>query len=176
VDTPAEALARRRARFRRQLAATSASVSFLVPRRKPDGAAQAPSDSLVFMHRLFDTPGADNPEDLILELDSIDDRNKARFLPPAASAEPRAPRPIVGRDINFDRDLLALKNGPDGNLRPESPSSLETLMVSRLAWLLRRLDAEPIEWAPESLDPMLMGTLAHRVFERLFPSDRPHPG
>ena len=41
-------------------------------------------------------------------------------------------------------------------------------MVSRLTWLLRRLEAEPLEWAPEEAGPALLGTLAHEVFEGLF--------
>lgn len=41
-------------------------------------------------------------------------------------------------------------------------------MVSRLAWLLRRLEAEPLLWAPESADVAMLGTLAHKVFEDLF--------
>ena len=41
-------------------------------------------------------------------------------------------------------------------------------MISRLAWLLRRLEAEPLLWAPESADAALLGTLAHKVFEGLF--------
>lgn len=175
VDTPADVLARRRARFRRQLANARDTVSFLIPRRDPAGAAQAPSESLVFMHQLFDTPGAENPEDLILELDAATDRERIRFLARAPSVEPRSPRPLAVTDIDFDRDLLALRTDADGNLKPESPSSLETLMVSRLAWLLRRLDAKPLGWAPEALDPMLMGTLAHQVFEVLFPTGGPLP-
>ncbi|MDZ7841710.1 MAG: PD-(D/E)XK nuclease family protein [Gammaproteobacteria bacterium] len=176
VDTPADALARRRARFRRQLAAATESVSFLVPRRDPPGAAQAPSESLVFMHGLFAAPDAEEPEALVLDLDAAEDREKVRFLARAPDAEPRNPRAIAAADIHFGRDLLAMRTDRDGNPKPESPSSLETLMVSRLAWLLRRLEAEPLEWAPESLDPMLMGTLAHQVFETLFPSGGPLPG
>ena len=47
---------------------------------------------------------------------------------------------FTAEDLNFDRDLLALRTDKEGQLKPESPSSLETLMVSRLAWLLRRLE------------------------------------
>jgi len=175
LDMPADLLARRRARFRRQLANASDTVSFLIPRRDPAGAAQAPSESLVFMHQLFDTPGTDNAEDLILELDAAEERDRIRFLARAPGAGPRSPRPLAAADIDFDRDLLALRTDDDGDLKPESPSSLETLMVSPLAWLLRRLDAEPLGWAPEALDPMLMGTLAHQVFEVLFPTGGPLP-
>jgi RecB family exonuclease len=48
-------------------------------------------------------------------------------------------------------------------------------MVSRLAWLLRSLDAEPLEWTTESPDPALLGTLAHGVFEGLFRPGVPLP-
>jgi hypothetical protein len=41
-------------------------------------------------------------------------------------------------------------------------------MVSPLAWLLSRMGLEPKEWCPESLDVATKGTLAHRVFEKLF--------
>ena len=66
---------------------------------------------------------------------------------------------------------MALRVDEDGQPKPESPSSLETLMVSRLAWLLRRLEAEPLEWAPEAANPALLGTVAHEVFEGLFAPD-----
>jgi hypothetical protein len=173
VTTPAIELARRRARFRRQLAAVSGSVTFLVPRRDFAGKAQAPSESLVFMHRLFEGPG--EADGLILELDAADERAQARYLALAAPAPPSPPRDLLVEDLAFGRDLLRVRARENGELRPESPSSLETLMVSRLAWLLRGLRAEPVAWAPESADPLVMGTLAHAVFERLFACARPLP-
>jgi ATP-dependent helicase/nuclease subunit B len=87
---------------------------------------------------------------------------------PWPSLPPRNPPTVPYHDLRFDRDLLQLRMGRDGVQRPESPSGLETLMVSRLAWLLRRLQAEPLGWAPESPDARLLGTLAHAVFEQLF--------
>ena len=170
VDTPADELMHQRARFKRQLSAASDFVSFLVPRRDPSGAKQAPSESLVFMQQLFDAPG-----ELILELDSAEDRNHVRYLAQAAADEPQPPRVLNANDIQFDRDLLSLRTDSEGNLKPESPSSLETLMVSRLAWLLRRLRAEPLGWAPEGANVMLLGTLAHQVFEELFQKGCPPP-
>ncbi len=170
VDTPADELMRQRARFKRQLSAASDFVSFLVPRRDPSGSKQAPSESLVFMQQLFDAP-----EDLILELDSAEDRSHVRYLAQVEAGEPQPPRALTANDIQFDRDLLSLRTDSEGNLKPESPSSLETLMVSRLAWLLRRLRAEPIGWAPEGANVMLRGTLAHQVFEELFQRGHPLP-
>ena len=48
-------------------------------------------------------------------------------------------------------------------------------MVSRLAWLLRRINAEPQGWEPERPDVMLLGTLTHQVLEELFQASRPIP-
>ncbi len=169
VGTSADELQRRRARFRRQLAAVSDSARFLVPHRDPHGADQAPSESLVFMYQLFDPPKAiDTPEDLVLQLDAVADREHIHYLAQTKPGIPKPPRPIVASDIEFDRDLLALRTNANGGQKPESPSSLETLMVSPLAWLLRRLHAEPLGWMPEGANVMLLGTLAHEVFENLF--------
>jgi len=171
VDTPVDELMRRRARFKRQLSAASDFVAFLVPRRDPSGTKQAPSESLVFMQQLFDVP-----EDIILELDSAEDQKHVRYLAQVKASEPQLPRALNANDIQFDRNLLSLRTDSEGNLKPESPSSLETLMVSRLAWLLRRLRAEPLGWAPEGANVMLLGTLAHQVFEELFQKGQPLPG
>lgn len=171
--TPADQMRDRRVRFKRQLAAVSDFVCFMVPRRDSSGASQSPSESLVFMSQIYS--GIDDAESLILEMDVAADRDRARFLPHAEPEPPCLPRAIVAEDIQFAVDLLALRTDAEGNLRPESPSSLETLMVSRLAWLLRRIDAEPLGWEPERPDVMLLGTLTHQVFEELFQVSRPIP-
>ncbi len=166
VETPAQELGRRRERFRRQLGAVAVAVTFLVPRRDPSGTAQSASESLVFMHRLFEGP--DMADELVVELDSVAERKDARNVSFAAPGAPQPPRALHIEDLQFERDLVALRVDEDGQPKPESPSSLETLMVSRLAWLLRRLEAEPLEWAPEGSNPALLGTIAHEVFEGLF--------
>ena len=72
VETPAQELGRRRERFRRQLGAVADAVTFLVPRRDPTGKAQAASESLVFMHQLFEGP--ETADELVVELDSVAER------------------------------------------------------------------------------------------------------
>ncbi|NIR60132.1 MAG: hypothetical protein GWO02_11760 [Gammaproteobacteria bacterium] len=173
LETPRDILQRRRHLFRRQLAAASESASFLVPRRNGLGETQAPSQSLVFMHRLLDGP--DDAGDLVLDLDAHCEREQVRHLKLASPGAARPPRALVAEDLRFGRDLLRLRVDEQGEPKPESPSSLETLMVSPLAWLLRRLGAEPLEWAPEAPDPPLRGSLAHRVFEDLFRPEGPLP-
>ncbi|GMQ76977.1 MAG: PD-(D/E)XK nuclease family protein [Gammaproteobacteria bacterium] len=164
VELPADVLARRRALFKRQLSATSESVTFLVPRRNGIGDPKAPSESLVFMQELFAAGG--ETHDLVRELDLAEERAQARHVPLAPAAPPTAPRAPRSDDLAFGRNLLARGNG-DALMR-QSPSRLETLMVSPLAWLLRRVGAEPALWAPEELGVLLKGTLAHAVFEALF--------
>lgn len=174
ITTPTEQMQDRRARFKRQLGAVSDSLTFMIPRRDPTGASQSPSESLVFMSQLFSD--VDEAESLILEMDVDADRVNMQYLPANEVCHPSSPRDIVVEDIEFDFDLLALRTDEEGNLRPESPSSLETLMVSRFAWLLRRINAEPLGWEPERLNVMLQGTLTHQVFEELFQASNPIPG
>jgi len=173
IATPAEQMHDRRSRFRRQLGAVSDSLTFMIPRRDPMGAPQSPSESLVFMSRLYE--GVRDAESLVLEMDAEDARKRMQHLPPAEARHPVAPRKPAVEDLRFDLDLLALRSDEQGNLKPESPSSLETLMVSRLAWLLRRINAEPLGWKPERLDVMLQGALTHHVFEKLFQAGNPVP-
>ena len=173
VETPAEELRERRARFRRQLGLVSDAVTLLVPRRDATGKAQSPSESLVFMHRLF--AGPESAGELVIELDAVEGRAKARHVALAEVAGPVPPRELVVADLEFGRDLLTLRVDAEGKSKPESPSSLETLMVSGLAWLLKRLEAEPIAWAPECTNPLLLGTLAHSVFEGLFQAGQALP-
>jgi RecB family exonuclease len=174
VDTPARQTARRRVLFRRQLGAVSSSVSFLSPRRDASGSSQGPSESLVFMTRLFD--GVTESEGLVCELDTAQGRAQAHSVAFASPASPKPPREMLASDLALERDLIAVRKDAQGNPRPESPSSLETLLVSPLAWLLRRVGAEPSEWAPEAPGPILLGSIAHKVLEELFPQGQPIPG
>lgn len=173
LATPADQMRDRRARFKRQLASVAEFVCFTIPRRDASGGPQSPSETLVFMQQLFS--GVDDAESLILELDVESDRERARFLQQIEPEQPCLPREIRAEDIQFEFDLLSLRKDEEGNLRPESPSSLEILMVSRFAWLLRRINAEPLSWEPERPNVMLLGTLTHKVFEELFQASRPIP-
>ncbi len=166
IDLPFERQVRLRELFRRQLRAASDSVTVLVPHRNPDRSTAGPSDSLVFMRRLIAHP--DNGDGLVALLDSATDRQRIRNLALADPSEPIAPRQLQSGHLRFGQNLLALRKDDLGRARPESPSGLESLLVSPLAWLLQSARAEPLEWAPESASPIVVGTLAHGVFERMF--------
>ena len=174
LDLASETQDRLRRLFRRQLRAASDSVSFLVPHRDPSGRAQAPSESLVFMQQLLSS--SIPADEFIAELDSSDDRARIRNLARAQACEPSPPRDFRSGGIQLGRDLLRLHTDSEGRAKPESPSGLEMPLVSPLAWLLRRLSAEPLQWAPESDSPRVVGTLAHVVFEELFRPEATLPG
>ena len=162
-----------RERFQRQLGAVSEFVNFMIPRMDAMGGTLVPSNWLIFMAQLF--RNIDTADSLVLEIDVDSDRQQMNFLPSVECCEVQPPREITATDMEFDCDLLGLRVDESGNQKPESPSSLETLMVSRLAWLLRRLNAEPTIWQPESPDALILGTLTHKVFETLFQAGQPVP-
>lgn len=170
LELRAERQVRQRELFRRQLGAASGTATFLVPHRYPDGTPAAPSDSLPFIERLLTAPAP--APGLIATLDAAAERGRIRHVALAKSRAPTPARQLYSASLRLGRDLVALRTDKAGNPRPESPSSLETLLTSPLAWLLRRVEAEPRQWAPEAADPVVLGNLAHGVFEDLFPPGR----
>lgn len=173
VEMAAEIIARRRQRFRRQVQSAGEKACFLIPRRDALGAAVQPCQSLTFMAQLFQ--GTDEAEALICELDIEAGRERAQGVPYAAPAPPVPPRAVQPADLTFANDLLQTFTDADGSIYPLSPSSLETLMVSPLAWLFSRMSLEPRDWSPEKLEVTTKGTLAHQVFEDLFKPGEPIP-
>lgn len=173
LETGAEAVARRRELLRRQLGAASEALTFLTPRRDLFGKALQPCASLPFLAQLFE--GVEDPEGLIIDLDSAQERSRARGLALAEDSAPVPPRALEIADLHLRRDLTRLVLEEDGTPRPQSPSSLETLLTSPLGWLLDRAGLEPREWEPESFDVKIKGTLAHKVFEDLFVPGAPLP-
>jgi hypothetical protein len=167
----AAGLARSLSLFDEQLRGAAESVTVLIPRRDLAGARLAPAAGLSLISRAV--CGIDTPADLVTDLTamSAQDWPIAYHLRVPADARPQCP-PV----IEFDGlDLLALRREEDGRSVPQSPSRLETLVVSPLAWLLGELGAEDMSWAAEALDVMTRGTIAHHVFENVFLEDAPLP-
>ena len=142
IRLPGELLTERRGRFRRQIGTATRSLTLLTPRRDTLGQGLVPSDSLIFLHAHVDSVA--KAEDWIRELDRFSDRKRAVNLPVAPEAPAQPPREIVSGDLDFGRNILVIRKDADGKMRRESPSSLETLTVSPLAWLLYRLGAQPV--------------------------------
>jgi RecB family exonuclease len=166
LELPADIVTRRRQLFRRQLAAATNKAHFLIPRRNECGEPLQDAGALTFMARLFG--GVTEGSDLVRELERVANRAACKGLALASECAPDKIRERKIADLNLRRNLLHMLTRSDGSIYPLSPSSLATLMVSPLAWLLSRMGLEPKEWCPESLDVATKGTLAHRVFEKLF--------
>jgi phage tail protein X len=164
----AEGLARSLALFDEQLSAVSGSVTFLIPWRDLAGARLAPSAGLSLVARAI---AGREAADLVIDL--------ARLAPsdwPVPHQRPLAlpapPVPPEALDLG-GRDLLGLRRDEAGLTLPQSPSRLETLLVSPLAWLLDELGAKDLSWSAEDLDALARGNIAHDVFEHVFLPDAP---
>jgi ATP-dependent helicase/nuclease subunit B len=156
LEAPAQPL-------RRQLGAVTDEVTFLVPRRDPVGEAQAPSESLVFMHQLFDGPRIGRRADRSSSTPRTSAR-RWRHLALAAPAARRRHGRSWWRTSSSDAISSALRvDGREAQARvAEQPRDADGL-AARVA--AAALEAEPLEWAPEHADPLVLGTLAHAVFE-----------
>lgn len=166
IEKGQETTSLRRLLFRRQLSSASESVTILIPERDAFGKPLQPSESLTFASQLF-TNVPDQGE-LIRDLDTTEGRSKVRGLATATEEKSKSARELNIRDLNLCQDLLAVRKKKDGTPKPESPTAIDTFMVSPLAWLLERSGLTPAEWKIEELDPAAKGTLAHDVFEKLF--------
>ncbi|AOL94014.1 PD-(D/E)XK nuclease family protein [Porphyrobacter sp. LM 6] len=160
--------------FETQLRSASEQVITLYSERDRLGSFLAPSSSLPLLSRLVE--GIKEPADFVAPLERGDGTAWDRLItwrskPEAARVEPK----VIPEFYELDRNLLMLRQTPEGKPRPQSPSSLETLLISPLAWVLSELGARHVPWQPEQLTVALRGSLAHEVFERLFVPDQPIP-
>lgn len=167
----AEGLAQGLSLFDQQFQAVSGSVTFLIPWRDLSGARQQPSAGLSLVARAIS--GVEDAQDLILDLSRLPPRD----WPVAHHRLPPLPEPDdLPEALSFPGlDLLALRRKDDGTTKPQSPSRLETLLVSPLAWLLEEVGAGDMSWSAEELDVMAKGNIAHDVFEHVFLKDQPVP-
>lgn len=160
-------LARSLALFAEQLQATSGSVTLLVPRRDLAGARHAPAAGLSLVARAVE--GIADAADLIIDLSRVAPQD----WPVASHEVPHAPDlRVTPEALDFTGcDLLALRCDEDGATKPQSPSRLEKLIVSPLAWLLDELGATDLSWSADALDARTRGNIAHDVFEHVFLPD-----
>lgn len=159
-----EGLAHSLALFEAQLGAVSDSVTCIVPWRDVAGARMAPSAGLSLIGRAV--RGLSDPSDLIVDLSQLPPDEwpvKNHMAPTLPELLPVPPALHFGHN-----DLLSLRLENDGTALPQSPSRLENLLVSPLAWLLGEIGAGDMTWQSETLDIMMKGNIAHHVFEHVF--------
>jgi RecB family exonuclease len=156
------AVARGLALFRRQIGVASDSVTFLAPRL--DGQGKAFALPLTFSLIAGALQGGE--QGLMQDISAL----PVQAWPVSHSAAvQRPPPPELPAAVTLGRDLLRLHEDEAGRVLAQSPSRLETLTVSPLAWALGEMDAVDVPWVPEALTILLKGTLAHHVLEHAFP-------
>ncbi len=167
----AEGLAQSLSLFDQQLQAVAGTVTFLIPWRDLSGARQQPSAGLSLVARAIS--GVEDAQDLIRDLSRLPPGD----WPVTHHRLPPLPEPDdLPEALSFPGlDLLALRRKDDGTTNPQSPSRLETLLVSPLAWLLGEVGAGDMSWSAEELDVLARGNIAHDVFEHVFLKDQPVP-
>ena len=174
VQLPSREMALRRglALFARQMRAATDSATFLCPQRDGMGRAVSTPMTLSLIARLLEG----GERGLVQDLSALPpDIWPVAHRSVAPLPTPFPPLPADGLVHLGRRDLLRLHADEAGHALPQSPSRLETLLVSPLAWFLGENDATDVAWAPETLDILLAGTLAHHVLEHVFTTDAPLP-
>ena len=168
--------------FRRQLSVASETCTLLYPMRDLNGSRQSTSTALSLISRTIcnvnnsEVRAIEDPSELIKDIRSTPQEE----WPCSARVIPSIKRVLTEQipdsgQIKLNRDLFMSRLDSDGNPRRQSPSRLEKLMVSPLAWTLAEFGAEEVVWAPETYDHVLSGILAHEVLEHLFPKNNPLP-
>ena len=164
------ALARRLELFRRQLGAATDGITLTASARDLEGKQLAPTTGLSLIARAL---GAKDAEALIADAvgHAQSSQTHGGAITSDAHWDEENTRPVLpeGSEIGIPRDPFALRKAADGATKPQSPSRLETLLVSPLAWLLGEIGAEDRTWIPESLDVLTLGKLVHSTLETLFP-------
>ncbi len=162
LPTASTILTARRERLQRQIASATETVKFVTSARTIDGSANHPAETATFIAGL-----------LGLELNElfVPVHKDDKWLPRANDAFPIPPKQLMPTDLSLGQDLLFLRTNEEGDPLPESPTSLETLLVSPMAWLLGKINALPDPWSADVMDARLQGNIAHGVFERLFTID-----
>ena len=134
----ADGLAQSLALLDQQLQAVIGSVTFLIPWRDLAGGRLQPSAGLSLVARAV--AGVEDASDLITDLS----RQSPAEWPIAYHHLMPVPEPAeLPEELAFPgHDLLSLRRRDDGTAKPQSPSRLETLLVSPLAWLLAEVGAD----------------------------------
>lgn len=162
--------ARRLELFRRQLGAAREGATLTASVRDLDGNPLAPTTALALIARALGVKDAETllknpvghtqssaPNDCATTSDVRWHKENTQAVLPESG------------EIVIKGSPFALRKSDDGAIRPQSPSRLEMLLVSPLAWLLGEIGAEDRTWRPESLDVLTLGSLIHGTLETLFP-------
>ncbi|WP_100644042.1 PD-(D/E)XK nuclease family protein [Alteromonas facilis] len=153
-------LDKRKSILKRSISRAKKSITATACEFDLDGSVIQLGDITLDLTLCFYEPKEANPKALFDGISDLEDSFFTWETIPIIASENR-----LNADLNFSRNLLHLNVDKDGNPRPESPSSLEKLVISPLYWLLERQGIVDRSWKVQKLDPNLEGKVAHKVFE-----------
>lgn len=146
--------------FKELLGKAQESLTILASQQDFEGGRLLLSETALDLALCFMSPEDVNPDSLFETLQKANHP----LLEFVETAIPEQDTSSI-EDLDLKTNILDLHTNHEGNQRPESPSSFETMMVSPLAWLLDRQGLKDKGWKVQELDVMLQGTVAHKVFE-----------
>jgi len=153
--------------FKRQMQCAKETITFMSSALDLQGSRLTPSSSLSDMAFCFhDGKRELEPNELLILLE--EEKEVPFFYVTNDTLKTKARKELSSTDLNFAQNIFELRKNEDGTLRPESPSSLEKLMISPLGWFFYRQGLEPKTWGIQELDVATQGTIAHGVFEDCF--------
>ncbi|MFK5892832.1 MAG: PD-(D/E)XK nuclease family protein [Pseudomonadota bacterium] len=153
--------------LKNNLSKATHSITVLLSEQSFDGSKINPSATLLDMALCFQPVTNVMPEVLLKSVKSSD-INLPFFTVKKVPAVPQYQIPMAFRDIELNQDLIKINIDKEGNQRTESPSSLNDMLVSPLAWFLNRQGLTSKGWEVQELSVALQGTIAHKVFELQF--------
>jgi hypothetical protein len=157
----------RQALLKNNLSKVSDSITFTLSELGFDGGKILPSATLLDFALCFQPLEEVKPELLLQSINSED--IKLPFLTSDKEDVTHNNQPVKEfKDIELNCDLIDINKDKEGNQRTESPSSLNDMLVSPLAWFLNRQGLTSKGWEVQELSVSLQGTIAHKVFELQF--------
>lgn len=173
---PTRALRMRRnlALFSRQIGAVSGSISFIAPSRDLAGKKRAPTAALSLIARAL-LGGEEDAGALVRDLRTLPISDWPCASDSVAQIPDATPVFPAAGHLAIRRDALRIRRDEGGIMKPQSPSRLETMLVSPLVWVMTESGARQVEWRPETMNILVQGSLYHAVFENLFPEGEPTP-
>ena len=156
--------------LRNNLSKASHSITLLLSEQNFDGSPTQPSATLLDMALCFQPIESIKPELLIAKIKS-NEINLPFFSTEIATVKAKPKAAIELSDIELGIDLIEINQDRNGNQRTESPSSLNDMLVSPLAWFLNRQGLTSKGWDIQELSISLQGTIAHKVFELQFDTE-----
>ncbi|MEZ8023006.1 PD-(D/E)XK nuclease family protein [Vibrio sp. 1F255] len=154
--------------FKRLFNKTKSGVHISLSEQTFSSERLLPSYALQELAILLQSEGSIEPDDLVLPIKRCPQNVPFLSYESGVACTDASSSIEQSSELDLGVNLLALHTDKDGNQKPESPSSLNDMMLSPLAWLLKKQHIIPQPWEVATLDARVKGLVVHCVFEHHF--------